>query len=321
MWVNRSGVWSYTDSSFTTGLMPGGVTSPANGATGVNPGTVTITWTPDSTATAYYPYLGTSQGANDVFNFGEQPVSNTSVVARQLASYTTYWVRLWVKRNGVWAYTDSHFITGAADGTVIIPANGAAGVNPGTVTITWTPDSTATAYYPYLGTSQGANDVFNFGEQPAGSTSVVAQQLASYTTYWVRMWVKRNGVWAYTDSHFTTGAADGTVIIPANGAAGVNPGTVTITWTPDSTATAYYPYLGTSQGANDVFNFGEQPATSTNVIINDLAPATTYWIRMYVKRSGTWSYTDSMFTTARGSAGIGAAGPATQRHSFIMEWP
>ncbi len=297
MWVNRSGIWSYTDSSFTTAL-PGIVVAPANGATGVNPGAVTITWTPDSTAIVYYPYLGTSQGANDVFNYGEQPAASTSVIARQLASYTTYWVRMWIKRSAGWGYTDSHFTTGPADGTVISPANGATGVNPGAVTITWTPDSTAIVYYPYLGTSQGANDVFNYGEQPAASTSVIARQLASYTTYWVRMWIKRSTGWSYTaDSHFTTGPADGTFNSPANGATGVNPGAVTITWTPDRTATVYYPYIGTSQGANNVINFGEQPANSTGVQLRNLIPGTTYWIRMWVDRSGTWYYTDSVFTT------------------------
>ena len=278
--------------------LPGIVIAPANGATGVNPGAVTITWTPDRTAIVYYPYLGTSQGANDVFNYGEQPAASTSVIARQLASYTTYWVRMWIKRSAGWSYTDSHFATGPADGTVISPANGVTGVNPGAVTITWTPDSTAIVYYPYLGTSQGANDVFNYGEQPATSTSVIARQLASYTTYWVRMWIKRSAGWSYTaDSHFTTGPADGTVISPANGATGVNPGAVTITWTPDRTATVYYPYIGTSQGANNVINFGEQPANSTGVQLRNLAPGTTYWIRMWVDRSGTWYYTDSMFTT------------------------
>ena len=181
--------------------LPGIVTAPANGATGVNPGAATITWNPDSTAIVYYPYLGTSQGANDVFNYGEQPANSTSVIARQLASYMTYWIRMWIKRSAGWSYTDSHFTTGPADGTVISPANDATGVNPGAVTITWTPDSTAIAYYPYLGTSQGTNDVFNYGEQPANSTSVIARQLASYTTYWIRMWIKRSAGWSYTATH------------------------------------------------------------------------------------------------------------------------
>jgi hypothetical protein len=297
IWVNRSGIWSYTDSNFTTGVMPGVVTTPANGATGVNPGAVTINWTPDSTAIVYYPYLGTSQGANDVFNYGEQPAASTSVTTGQLAPYTTYWVRMWIKRSTGWRYTDSHFTTGAANGTVISPANGATEVNPGAVTITWTPESTAIVYYPYLGTSQGANDVINFGQQPATSTSVTTGQLAPYTTYWVRMWIKRSAGWSYTDSRFTTGPTEGTVISPANGATGVNPGAVAITWTPDSTATFYYPYLGTSQGASDVINFGQQPATGTSVTIGNLAAGATYWIRMWVDRSGAWYYTDSMFIT------------------------
>lgn len=111
------------------------------------------------------------------------------------------------------------------------------------------------------------------------------------------MWIKRNAGWGYTESHFTTGLANGAVTAPANGATGINSGSVTITWTPDSAATAYYPYLGTSQGVNNVINFGEQPATSTFVTVMNLASDTTYWVRMYVNRSGSWSYTDSVFAT------------------------
>ena len=137
------------------------------------------------------PWIGSYPGGNDVHNVGE--VTTTSVTIGNLAPKATYWIRMWVNRSGLWSYTDSSFTTGVTRGIVADPIDGATGVNPGSVTITWTTDSTAIVYYPYLGTSRGANDVFKIGEQPATSSSVTTSQLAAYTTYWIRMWVKRNG--------------------------------------------------------------------------------------------------------------------------------
>lgn len=287
----------YTDTKFTTGSRTGLVVAPVDGATAVNPGSVTITWSADPTASAYYPYLGTQQGLNDAWNFGVQNTGTTSVTALNLEPNRNYWIRMWVLRGAKYFYTDTQFTTGDAGGTISSPSDGATNINPGAVAISWSSDPSATSYFPYLGTSQGLNDVFNFGERPPTTTSITAVQLAPNTTYWVRLWVNRMGAWSYRDSSFTTGAQLGRVTVPSNGATGIDPSVVPIVWEADPTAAAYYPYLGSAQGMNDVINFGEQSAGTTHVTATGLASNTTYWIRMWVLRANQWSFADYQFST------------------------
>ena len=67
LWTKKSGVWRYTDITFTaaTGapVIKATATAPVNGATGVGP-TSLIQWAAVPNAAKYYVYVGSTPGAN-----------------------------------------------------------------------------------------------------------------------------------------------------------------------------------------------------------------------------------------------------------------
>jgi hypothetical protein len=158
---------------------------------------VTMQWSGVPGVQAYYLYVGTSVGAKNVVDTGETLQTSRAV---SLPSGQTLYARMWTKLGGVWRYTDSIFSTATVLSTLTSPLNGAQ-IDP-THNFAWTTVPNAQAYYLYVGTSVGTNNVVNTGE--TAQTSYHAASLPAGTTLYARMWVKVGGVWRYTDSTFTT---------------------------------------------------------------------------------------------------------------------
>ena len=74
MWTKVRGLWRYTDSTFTVGLIPATFLYPLDGATGVDL-TQPFHWTTTMNAQAYYLYVGTSPGDNNVLDSSELATS------------------------------------------------------------------------------------------------------------------------------------------------------------------------------------------------------------------------------------------------------
>src|SRR5204863_2931859 len=94
---------SYTsDSSFTAATVAIGratFTSLATDTTEVY-ANQPFTWTAVPNAQAYYLYIGTTLGANDVVNTGE--IQTTVYSPNALPANTTLYARLYTKVDGVW---------------------------------------------------------------------------------------------------------------------------------------------------------------------------------------------------------------------------
>jgi hypothetical protein len=277
--------------------------SPANGATGVSP-SVVFSWTTGTGAQAYYLYVGSSVGTNNIYNGGATTATSTSVPG--LASNTTYYVRLWTEFNNAWNhFVDSTFTTGSGSptqvgATMISPANGATGVSP-TAPFTWTTGTGAQAYYLYVGTSVGSSNVFNSGA--TSSTSLSVPGLAAGTTYFIRLWTEFNNIWNhYVDSTFTTasgtsGSGPSQLLTPANGATNASPFQA-FTWSSVSDAQAYYLWVGTSPGTTDIYSTGSLPTSVTSKFVPGLLGGQTYYATMWTLISNQWQSVASSFTTA-----------------------
>ena len=179
--------------------------------------------------------------------------------------------------------------------TLTAPANGSTTVDPTLpVQFSWTAVPNAMAYFVYLGTSVGAMDVY--GSSEVQGTSVTGVTLQPLKTYYVRMWTKLppNGWWYYQDSTFTTSAGIARVQSPRNGATNLNPTAVQITWNTVPNALSYFLYLGSTQGAMDLYGSGEVKTTSVTV---PLPGATTVYASIFTQTAAGWVYSDSMFTT------------------------
>ena len=157
IWTELAGHWYSSSSTFTTVPTIATLTSPANGATRV-PSPCTFQWTGVPAAQAYYLYVGTSPGAKDVVNTGGIPASSTSYTARNLPFGQTLYVTIWTELAGAWWPSQSSFITVPPIAVLTSPADGATGVTSPCV-FQWTGVAAAQAYYLWVGTSSGAQDV------------------------------------------------------------------------------------------------------------------------------------------------------------------
>ena len=258
------------------------VTTPPNGTTTAN-FSQPIQWTSIAGAQAYYLYVGSSPGAKDLINTGEIQVTSHS--AATLPRGVKLYVRLWTKMQNIWQYTDSQIESDVAMITSP-PAN--------TVTfdlrqpITWTSVAGTQAYYLYVGSSPGAKDLINSGEIQA--TSYSALTLPHSVLLYARIWTKRNGLWNYSDSTFTSDVA--TLVAPQAGAGAVDL-RQPIQWTPIAGALAYYLYVGSSIGAKDFINTGEIQATSYPA--STLPRGVPLFARIYTKLASGWTWSDSTF--------------------------
>jgi uncharacterized repeat protein (TIGR03803 family) len=178
--------------------LPATFITPANHATNVDL-TQPFTWTSVAGVQAYYLYVGTSVGAKDLVNTGE--IQQTSYLLRSTVPVNqTLYARLWTKANGVWVFTDRTFSVMPLIALFTDPATAGTAIDP-TQPLTWTTVATAQAYYLYVGSTLGANDLVNTGEIQQtsyllGSTLPAGQML------YARLWTKVAGIWRYVDRSF-----------------------------------------------------------------------------------------------------------------------
>ena len=275
------------------------VTSPLNGATNVDASSgVEVDWSTVLNVQSYYLYVGTTVGGTNVYLSGS--TTNTSAQVNNLNANTTYYLRLFTKRNNGWKYVDSTFTTGnlGKSSVVTSPANGATNVDASSlVTISWVGGQNVATNYLYVGTTVGSANVYGSGEVTVTSKQV---KLQPSTTYYCRLFTKNtSNSWSYTDSTFTTGT-QGTaaaIISPSNGATNVDGSApISVTWNSAPGAITYFLYVGTTVGANDVYASGETTNTSAS-LTRFINPSTTYYVRLFTKFGIGWKYRDTTFTT------------------------
>src|SRR5204863_7164239 len=105
LWTNVNNTWLFSDRSFIADTSPpckAILTQPASGTPTVDL-TSGFAWTSVPNVTAYYLYVGTSAGANNLVNSGE--TQSAAFVATDLPLGQTLYVRLWTE-TGSWRYND-----------------------------------------------------------------------------------------------------------------------------------------------------------------------------------------------------------------------
>ena len=296
VWAKVDGVWRYTDSTFSVVVLTSTIVYPANGAVNASMAQA-ISWTSLANAQAYFLYVGTTVGANNLINTGA--ITATSYSGTGLPSGQTLYARVWVEVAGIWRYTDSTFSAAASAppfATITYPANGAVGASL-SQPITWTTAANAQSYYLYVGTAVGTNNLINTGE--IHQTSWLASGLPAAQTLYVRLWTRGvDNIWRYADSTFSAAASAplfATITYPTNGALNANM-TQPIAWTTVANAQAYFLYVGTTVGANDLVNTGEVHQTSW--LASNLPPGQTLYARIWTKLDGIWRSADSTFKAA-----------------------
>lgn len=204
LWTQLSGSWVYNDYTYTGYSSGGGsgtkavMSSPVNGAS--LPGaTASFTWNPGTNAQAYWLYAGSSAGASNYHSSGNLA---SSVLSWPVTGLPTngkpVYVRLYTKLNNVWSYNDYTYSTGKA--VMTSPVNSAT-INGTTATFTWSAAPGApTAYWLYVGSTQGAKNYYDSGSLGTGVLSRSVTTLpANNSTVYVRLFTQVASGWIYND--------------------------------------------------------------------------------------------------------------------------
>jgi hypothetical protein len=203
MWTKVGGLWRYTDSRFTVGLIPATFLHPLDGATGVDR-TRPFQWTSTMNAQAYYLCVGTSPGAKDVINSGE--LAGTSYLPKSLPSSGILYARVWTKVNGSWSYhSDIAFTlaTSLPPSHMVVPVDGTATFDTGQP-FKWSEVPLARGYRLTIGTAFGASDLHDTGEIHV--TRRFVPNLPLGLSLFGRLQTKINGQWYATDFRFSVRA-------------------------------------------------------------------------------------------------------------------
>jgi hypothetical protein len=202
IWTKIGGIWRYTDSTFTVGLIPATFLYPLDGASGVDL-TQPFHWTTTMNAQAYHLYVGTSPGDNNILDSGE--VAGTSYLASCLPSRGILYARILTKVNGTWRHSDIAFTPEAS----IPPSHIVAPVD-GTTTFdtmqpfAWSEVTLARGYRLTIGTAFGAVDLHDTGEIHV--TRRFVPNLPTGVPLFGRLQTKISDQWYATDFAFTVRA-------------------------------------------------------------------------------------------------------------------
>ena len=295
----------------------GAVTSPSPGATLTGSSQV-FTWSAGCGVAAYYLYVGSAIGGNDIFgqNLG---ASLTANVTNLPTDGRTLYVRLWSFYSGLWHYIDYTYTaagSGGGCGTpapagIISPANGAT-LAGATQTFSWTAGACVTAYTLQIGNSVGASDIY--GPVTGAALTQTATNLpADGRTLYVRLTSTINGSpqsidYQYTafNSNGSCGAAAAATILSPTPASTLSGSSVTFTWSAGCGVTDYYLYVGTVAGGNDIY--GKDQMTSLSVTVTNLPTnGLPVYVRLWSQINSVYHFIDYTYT----AAGAGACSSPT----------
>lgn len=178
------------------------ITSPANGSTFTS-STVTFYWDAGVGVSEYFLYVGSSQGANDLYG-ASQGLSRSRTVSNLPTDGRLLYVRLWSLINGGWQYNDytyrAYSNTTPIKAAITSPPNGST-LTSSSVTFYWSAGVGVSEYFLYVGTCSGCNNIY--GQSQGTSLSRTVSRIPASGTVYVRLWSLINGGWQYNDYVYT----------------------------------------------------------------------------------------------------------------------
>ncbi len=178
------------------------ITSPVNGSTFTS-STVTFYWDAGAGVSEYFLYVGSSQGANDIYG-ASQGLSRSRTVSSLPTDGRLLYARLWSLISGGWQYNDytyrAYSNTTPVRAAITSPPNGST-LTSSSVTFYWNRGVGVSGYFLYVGTCLGCNNIY--GQSQGTSLSRTVSGIPASGTVYVRLWSLINGSWQYNDYVYT----------------------------------------------------------------------------------------------------------------------
>ena len=279
---------------------PASLVDPVPGSRLTGP-SVKFSWSAGGGATVYRLYLGSTLGAHDIYT-GPQ-VAGTYVAVTGIPTYgVNVYARLYALVSGVWITKD---FTYTEAGSPVPPS--LTSPSPGiklsgsSVPFTWNPGHGANVFLLRLGTTRGAQDIYN-GPQITGASAAISGIPAYGVPVHARLYYWVNGISSYLDYTYTEA---GSPILPS--LTNPSPGSrlsgpsATFTWDPGHGANRFLLRVGTTRGGQDIYN-GPQTTGTTAAVSGIPAKGFRVYARLYYWVTGVSSYVDYTYTAAASSA-------------------
>jgi hypothetical protein len=291
--TNLSGAWVSNDYTYKAASLAE-LTSPAIGSTFTS-SSVTFTWSAAPAATDYYLWIGsTGPGSNNIYNSAPKTVTSYTFTAMPTNGETIY-VRLITNFNGTWLHNDYTYTAKANAPAAMISPAASATFSGSSVTFSWTPESSATGYYLWIGsTGRGSNNIYNSAEKTVTSYTFTQMPTNGETIY-VRLSTNYNGIWVSNYYTYTAYHEPAAITSPAAGST-FSGSSVTFAWTTAPGATGYYLWIGsTGVGSNNIYN-SEEKTTTTYTFTHMPTNGGTIYVRLSTNYNGTWKPNDYVYT-------------------------
>lgn len=185
--------------TLTVSPAPAAISSPAQGSTLTGP-ELTFTWNSVTGASGYSLWVGTTGvGSNNLYDSGLRTATSL-IFANLPTNGATVFVRLYTIYNGI-ANSNDYTYTASTIAALTNPSPSSV-LSGATVTFTWSAATGASGYSLWLGTTQGAHDLYDSNE--TARLSATATKLPTNgETVWARIYTTYNGVSKYADYNYT----------------------------------------------------------------------------------------------------------------------
>jgi hypothetical protein len=240
-------LWTRSRGAYAWPLPTGPESGPAGPATMSTPAasatltgsSVTFTWYPSSSATAYWLDIGSTAGGNNYYSSGNLGTALSTTVAGLPTNGSTVYATLYSLISGNWVsspYTYTAFNAGAETAILTTPTP-ASTLTGSTVTFNWNAGTASPQeYWLDIGSSAGGNNYYSSGNLGNALTATVSGLPTNGSTVYVTLYTLVSGNWtpnAYTYQAFSTSSEQGVLTTPTPGGT-LTGSTVTFDWTAGS---------------------------------------------------------------------------------------
>ena len=307
LWYRLSSDWKVIDAQYVAGNQAGlpAFTSPTPGSPSSG-STVTFRWAANGVSvTEWWLYLGTSQGANDLYNSGSLGTSLATTVKGLPTDGSIIFAQLWYRLASGWEAIEAQYAAGNHGGlpafTSPVPGSPLSG---STVTFQWTANGVpVTQWWLYLGTSQGARNLYNSGSLGTSLSTTATGLPTDGSIIFARLWYLLASGWKAIDAQYAANSQAGlpALIHPAPGSP-TSGSTVTFQWTANGVpVTQWWLYLGTSQGDDDLHDSGSLGTSQSTTVTGLPTDGSIIFARLWYRLASGWKTIDAQY--AAGSTG------------------
>ncbi|PTL78989.1 endopeptidase [Vitiosangium sp. GDMCC 1.1324] len=307
---NRHNIACSTPAPVDSGCAGGPTTAPSATAT-AGDGQVSLNWTTTSGASQYWVMKTEGFAGCDFGKAKIATVTGTSYTDGEVANGRQYCYSIVGAGSNAACYSQASscvcttpVCASPTTPTLVSPAGGATGVEPGAV-LDWN-DVAGTLYEVQVATDSAFTNVVASASGLTSSTWTVSPPLSVSTTYYWRVRSANScggtSAWSAANSYTTRGCvtlAAPTLSSPANGATGVA-SAAPLDWSDVTSATGYEVQVATDSAFTNVVASNTAVASSAWTVSPPLGINSSYYWRVRAKDScGVSAYTSaSSFTTA-----------------------